>query len=38
VAGAHVKEKLRDRQLECRHHAYEFGVDLPAEDEWRWPW
>jgi len=37
VAGAHVKEKLRDRQLECRTYAYEHGVDLPAEDEWRWP-
>ncbi len=37
VAGAHVKERLRDRQIECRHHAYEHGVDLPEVDQWTWP-
>ncbi len=38
VAGAHVKEKLRDRQIECRHYAYEHGVDLPEVDNWTWPY
>ena len=38
VIGAHVKERLRDRQLECRNYAYEHGVDLPEEDSWTWPY
>ena len=38
VAGAHVKERLRDRQIECRNYAYEHGVDLPEEDQWSWPY
>ena len=38
VIGAHVKERLRDRQLECRNYAYEHGVDLPEEDGWMWPY
>jgi len=38
VAGAHVKEKLRDRQIECRNYAYEHGVDLPEADAWVWPY
>jgi xylulose-5-phosphate/fructose-6-phosphate phosphoketolase len=37
VAGAHVKEKLRDMQLECRNHAYEHGVDRADIAEWTWP-
>ena len=35
--GAHVQEKLRNRQIECRNYAYEYGVDLPEEDDWVWP-
>lgn len=35
--GAHVQEKLRNRQIECRNYAYEYGVDLPEEDNWTWP-
>ncbi len=38
VAGAHVKERLRDRQIECRNYAYEHGVDLPEADGWTWPY
>jgi len=34
--GAHVQEKLRNRQIECCRYAYEHGVDLPEEDEWSW--
>jgi len=38
VAGAHVKETLRDLQIECRNHAHEHGVDLPEADAWVWPY
>ena len=38
VAGAHVKEKLRDMQTECRNYAHEHGVDLPEADAWTWPY
>ena len=37
VAGAHVKQALRDRQIACRMYAHEHGVDIPEEDDWRWP-
>lgn len=37
VSGAHVKEKLRDMQIECRHHAHEKGVDKPEFSDWYWP-
>ncbi|MBK1655173.1 phosphoketolase family protein [Allochromatium vinosum] len=37
VAGAHVKETLRDQQIECRNYAYEHGIDKPDVDEWVWP-
>ena len=36
VAGAHVKQNLRDRQIECRNYAYEHGMDKPEEQSWRW--
>jgi len=38
VAGAHVKEAMLNRQIECRNYAYEHGVDLPEADGWRWPY
>ena len=37
VSGAHVKEKLRDMQIECSNYAYEHGVDQPEYANWRWP-
>jgi len=37
VAGAHVKEKLRNMQIECSYYAYEYGVDKPEFDSWQWP-
>jgi len=37
VAGAHVKEKLRDMQIAARNYAYEHGVDLPEHANWKWP-
>jgi xylulose-5-phosphate/fructose-6-phosphate phosphoketolase len=37
VTGAHVKERLRDRQIECRAYAHEHGVDMPEVRDWTWP-
>jgi xylulose-5-phosphate/fructose-6-phosphate phosphoketolase len=37
VAGAHVKEKLRNLQIECRIHAHEHGIDRASERDWKWP-
>ncbi len=38
ASGAHVLERLRDRQIACRNYAHEYGVDRPEEDEWVWPY
>jgi xylulose-5-phosphate/fructose-6-phosphate phosphoketolase len=38
VAGAHVKEKMLNKQIECRNYAYENGIDLPEVDNWTWPY
>ncbi len=38
VAGAHVKEKLRDMQIDCRHYAHDRGVDHPDVSNWTWPY
>ena len=35
--GAHAKEKFRNRQIACRQHAYEHGIDAPDITGWRWP-
>ena len=35
--GAHAKEKFRNRQIACRQHAYEHGIDAPEITGWRWP-
>ncbi len=37
VAGAHVKEKLRGKQIDCRRYAHEHGVDRPDMANWVWP-
>ena len=37
ISGAHVKEKLRNLQIDCQNYAYEFGVDKPEIDQWTWP-
>jgi xylulose-5-phosphate/fructose-6-phosphate phosphoketolase len=37
VTGAHVKENIRNKQIECCQYAYKYGVDLPEADEWKWP-
>ncbi len=36
VAGAHVKERMRNMQIECQSYAYENGVDKPEVDQWKW--
>jgi xylulose-5-phosphate/fructose-6-phosphate phosphoketolase len=38
VAGAHAKEHLRNMQIECQNYAYEYGVDKPEIDQWKWPY
>jgi len=35
--GAHAKEKFRNRQIACRRHAYEHGIDAQEITGWRWP-
>lgn len=37
VAAAHVKQALREMQLDASHYAYEHGVDKPEFADWRWP-
>ncbi len=37
VAGAHVKEAMRDMQLECSQYAYKHGIDKPEVADWSWP-
>jgi len=37
VAGAHVKEALRDMQIECSQYAYQHGTDKPEVADWSWP-
>jgi xylulose-5-phosphate/fructose-6-phosphate phosphoketolase len=37
VAGAHTKERLRDRQIDARNHAWRHGVDAPEYRDWTWP-
>ncbi len=36
VAGAHAKEKFRNRQIACLQYAWENGADDPAVVGWRW--
>lgn len=36
VSAAHIKERLRNKQMECKAYAWEHGVDLPEADGWTW--
>ncbi|HEY2155802.1 MAG TPA: phosphoketolase, partial [Isosphaeraceae bacterium] len=36
AAGAHARERLLNRQLECRAHSYENGTDIPEVVGWTW--
>jgi phosphoketolase len=37
VAGAHARETVGNRQMECRHYAHEHRIDRPGLAEWGWP-
>ena len=37
VIGAHVKDKLRDMQIECSQYAHQYGIDKPEFADWKWP-
>jgi xylulose-5-phosphate/fructose-6-phosphate phosphoketolase len=37
VAGAHVKEWLKNQIIENTNHAFEFGIDKPEIVNWTWP-
>jgi xylulose-5-phosphate/fructose-6-phosphate phosphoketolase len=36
TVGAHARERLLDRQIECLAYAHEHGVDPPEVVGWRW--
>jgi xylulose-5-phosphate/fructose-6-phosphate phosphoketolase len=38
VTGAHIKETLRDEQIDCRRYAHEHGIDKPEIQQWVWPY
>ncbi len=35
--GSGVREALLNEQIDCKNHAYEFGVDRRDITEWKWP-
>ncbi|MGB6063346.1 MAG: phosphoketolase family protein [Desulfomonilaceae bacterium] len=37
VAGAHVKERLKDQIIETTNYAHEYGIDKPELTNWKWP-
>lgn len=37
VRGAHVKEALRDRRIDCVRYAHAHGIDPPELADWHWP-
>ena len=37
VRGSHARDALMNQQIDCRHHAYEEGIDLPEIVNWKWP-
>jgi xylulose-5-phosphate/fructose-6-phosphate phosphoketolase len=37
VTGSSVRENLCNQQIDCKNHAYEFGLDRPAVTDWKWP-
>ena len=37
VAGAHIKELMKNRILECTRFAYREGYDWPEVAQWQWP-
>ena len=37
ATGASVREALVNQQIACEKYAYEFGVDSPEINDWKWP-
>jgi xylulose-5-phosphate/fructose-6-phosphate phosphoketolase len=37
VRGSHAREALMNQQIDCRHYAYEEGIDPPEIVSWKWP-
>ena len=37
VAGAHVKELMKNEIIESLHFAFQEGYDRPKFTDWRWP-
>ena len=37
IRGAHARERLLNRQIDCRNYAYAEGIDMPEDTGWRWP-
>src|SRR5271168_5119101 len=37
VRGSHAREALMNQQIDCRHYAYEEGIDRPEIVGWKWP-
>src|SRR5246500_2636684 len=37
MRGSHAREALMNRQIDCRHYAYEEGIDMPEIVGWKWP-
>ncbi|MGW8186069.1 MAG: phosphoketolase family protein [Desulfobacterales bacterium] len=36
VVGSAVRQALLDRQIACKNHAREFGIDPPEITDWKW--
>ncbi len=36
VAGAHVRDQLLNRQIDCLNYAHENGIDPPEIVNWKW--
>jgi xylulose-5-phosphate/fructose-6-phosphate phosphoketolase len=38
VAGAHVKDWLKNQMIDNTNHAHEYGIDKPEFTNWKWPY
>ncbi len=38
VAGAHVKDWLKNQLTEHLEHAFKYGIDKPEIRDWKWPY
>jgi len=37
-AAAHVKERMKNRIIECLTYAFEHGTDIEEVTNWKWPY